>query len=57
MTKLQNFRPATLLKWESNANVFQWILRNFEEHLQAIASEKTKSQQIKAYACKRSTKI
>ena len=29
LTKLETFRPATLLKWESNANVSQWILPNF----------------------------
>ena len=28
-TMLQTFRPATLFKWESNANVFHWILQNF----------------------------
>ena len=29
----------------------------FEEHLQTTASEKTKSQQIKACVCKKSAKI
>ena len=29
LTKLETFRPATLLKWEFNANVSQWILPNF----------------------------
>ena len=29
----------------------------FAEHLQTTASEKTKSQQIKACVCKKSTKI
>ena len=48
LTKLETFRPATLLKWESNANVSQWILPNFyehiyfAEHLQATASEEKK---------------
>ena len=63
LIKLQTFfRPATLLKRKSNANVFQEyckIFRNiyFEEHLQTTASEKTKSQQIKAWVCKKSPKI
>ena len=29
LTMLQTFRPATLFKWESNANVFHWILQKF----------------------------
>ena len=31
--KLQAFRPATLLKRDSNTVVFLWNLRNFSEHL------------------------
>ena len=30
---LKTWRPATLLKRDSNTGVFLWILRNFEEHL------------------------
>ena len=33
LIKLQTFRPATLLKRNSNAVAFLWILRNFKEHL------------------------
>ena len=29
LTKLQAFRPAILIKRDSNTGVFQWILRNF----------------------------
>ena len=32
-TKLQAFRPATLLKIDSYTGVFLWNLRNSEEHL------------------------
>ena len=31
LIKLQDFKAATLFKWESNSEVFLWILRNFEE--------------------------
>ena len=37
--------------WEIFKNIY------FAEHLQTTASEKTKSQQIKACVCKKSTKI
>ena len=42
--KLQAIRPATLLKRDSNTDVFLWILQNFyeqvfEEHLHMAASE------------------
>ena len=35
------------------------IVKNiyFEEYLQTTASEKTKSKQIRSFACKKSTKI
>ena len=33
------WRPATLVKRDSNTNVFLWILRNFEENLRTAASE------------------
>ena len=33
LIKLEPWRPATLLKWDLNADVFLWILRNFKEHL------------------------
>ena len=33
LTKLQAFRPATLLKIDSNTGVFLCILRNFKKHL------------------------
>ena len=33
LIKLQAFRPATLLKRDSNKGVFLWILPNFYEHV------------------------
>ena len=39
-TKLQAFRPATLLKIDSYTSVFLWNLRNSEEHLFWRASER-----------------
>ena len=32
LIKLQAFRPATLLKRDSNTGVIMWNLRNFQEH-------------------------
>ena len=42
LNKVAGLRPATLLKRDSNAGVFLWILRNikniyFEEHVQTAA--------------------
>ena len=39
-TKLQAFRPATLLKIDSYTSVFLWNLRNSEEHLLWRTSER-----------------
>ena len=39
-TKLQAFRPATLLKIDSYTSVFLWNLRNSEEHLFWRTSER-----------------
>ena len=39
-TKLQAFRPATLLKIDSYTSVFPWNLRNSKEHLFWITSER-----------------
>ena len=39
-TKLQAFRPATLLKRDSYTGVFLWNLRNSEEHLFRKTSER-----------------
>ena len=39
-TKLQAFRPATLLKRDSYTGVFLWNLRNCEEHLFRKRSER-----------------
>ena len=39
-TKLQAFRPATLLKIDSYTGVFLWNLRNSEEHLFWRTSER-----------------
>ena len=39
-TKLQAFRPATLLKIDSYTSVFPWNLRNSEEHLFWRTSER-----------------
>ena len=39
-TKLQAFRPATLLKIDSYSSVFLWNLRNSEEHLFWRTSER-----------------
>ena len=33
LIKLKSWRPATLLKEDSNTLVFQWILQNFQGHL------------------------
>ena len=33
---LQTFRPATLLRRDSNTGPFQWILWNFEEHVSQL---------------------
>ena len=33
LTKLQTFKPATLLEKDSNAGMFKWNLRNFLEYL------------------------
>ena len=39
LIKLQELRPATLLKRDSNTDVFLWILQNlFEKYLQTAAS-------------------
>ena len=43
LIRFQPFRPATLLKRDSNTGVFPWNLRNFkenyfEEHLRTVAS-------------------
>ena len=38
LIKLHAFRPATLLKRDSNTGVLLWILWNFEENLRTAAS-------------------
>ena len=46
LIKLQTFRPATLLRRDSNTGFFLWNLQSFyehlfEEHLRTTASDKT----------------